>query len=187
MEPDSRITLGLGLDDSEIDLLLASSTWADATLLLDASTALARSFPGPGSNAAVGDVVGLPLSIGDAGALQRAAAWIDDRYGRLDALVIGTVERLAEPDRRCPWAREALPYRFATLGPILAFLPLLARARAARIVRFPAVDSISGEALSGLLQGTAIRLETLPRPASSPMPGEGFARQGGGDGALYID
>ncbi|KAA0018241.1 hypothetical protein F0A16_11005 [Salinicola corii] len=168
MEPDSRITLGLGLDDSEIDLLLASSHWADATLLLDASTALARSFPGPGSNAAVGDVVGLPLSIGDAGALQRAAAWIDDRYGRLDALVIGTVERLAEPDRRCPWAREALPYRFATLGPILAFLPLLVRARAARIVRFSTVDAISGEALSGLLQGTAIRLETLPLPTSSP-------------------
>lgn len=167
MEPDSRITLGLGLDDSELGVLLASN-WADATLLLDASTAPARSFPGPGSSAAVGAVVGLPLSIDDAGALQRAAAWIDDRYGRLDALVIGSIERLAEPDRRCPWARGALPYRFATLGPILAFLPLLARARAARIVRFPAVDSIRGEALSGLLQGTAIRLETLPLPTSSP-------------------
>lgn len=176
MEPDSRITLGLGLDDSELGVLLASN-WADATLLLDASTAPARSFPGPGSSAAVGDVVGLPLSIDDAGALQRAAAWIDDRYGRLDALVIGSIERLAEPDRRCPWARGALPYRFATLGPILAFLPLLARARAARVVRFPSFDAIGGEALSDLLQGTAIRLETLPLPTSAQTSGPG-GRQG---------
>ncbi|MDH4571803.1 hypothetical protein [Salinicola acroporae] len=176
MEPDSRITLGLGLDDSELGALLASG-WADATLLLDESTASAGPSSQPGPNAAVGEVVGLPLSIGDAGALQRAAAWIDDRYGRLDVLAIGTVECLAEPDRRCPWARRTSPYRFATLGPVLAFLPLLARARAARVVRFPSFDAIGGEALSDLLQGTAIRLETLPLPMSSPISDPG-GRQG---------
>jgi len=186
MEPDSRITLGLGLDDSELGALLASG-WADATLLLDESIAPARSLPRPGSSAAVGEWVGLPVSIDDAGALQRAAVWIDERYGRLDALVIGSVECLAEPDRRCPWARRTSPYRFATLGPILAFLPLLARARAARIVRFPSVDEIGGEALSGLLQGTPIRLETLPSPASSSTPDQDAFRGEIGEGAFCID
>jgi NAD(P)-dependent dehydrogenase (short-subunit alcohol dehydrogenase family) len=82
----------------------------------------------------------VPLDITRAEDVERAAAWIDDRFGRLDVLINNAAIKL-EWHPSPPSAASLSLVRqtfetnvFGTMAVIQAMLPLLRKARAARIV-----------------------------------------------------